>query len=224
MTEYYREKLAAERLRKVYDLAPPRVRQYLEAEMNFVLDRIRPGDRVLELGCGYGRVLLRLVSKAQCVVGIDTSLDSLLLAHDMLRETPDVFLAQMNAVNLGFRDRMFDVVVCIQNGISAFHIDQRELICESIRVTRPGGTVLFSSYSGKFWDDRLAWFRLQSEAGLLGEINSEKTCDGTIVCRDGFTATTIRPEDFTLLTAGLGVSSRIIEVDNSSLFCEIILR
>ena len=52
----------------------------------------------------------------------------------------------MDAAALGFRDRVFDVVVCIQNGISAFKVDRRALIAEAIRVTRPGGSVLFSSY------------------------------------------------------------------------------
>lgn len=48
---------------------------------------------------------------------------------------------------LGFRNRRFDVVVCIQNGISAFKVDQRKLIGETMCVTRSGGTLLFSSYS-----------------------------------------------------------------------------
>jgi 2-polyprenyl-6-hydroxyphenyl methylase/3-demethylubiquinone-9 3-methyltransferase len=127
----------------------------------------------------------------------------------------------MDAARLGFQDRAFDCVVCIQNGISAFHVDKQVLISESVRVTRPGGNVLFSSYSDKFWKHRLEWFERQSEAGLLGEIDYENTKDGVIVCKDGFTATTVRGEDFLSLTARLNASVRIVEVDESSLFCEI---
>jgi hypothetical protein len=36
---YYTERLAAERLRACYDLAPPRTKAYLEAEIEFVLAR-----------------------------------------------------------------------------------------------------------------------------------------------------------------------------------------
>jgi hypothetical protein len=32
--EYYSEKLSAERLKKCYDIAPSRVRQYLDAEIS----------------------------------------------------------------------------------------------------------------------------------------------------------------------------------------------
>lgn len=219
--DYYQNRLSADRLRLVYEIAPRRVQQYLEAEANYVLGKIRPGDSVLELGCGYGRILPRLAQKAHRVVGIDTSLASLTMGREKLGRYSNCFLLQMDAVRLAFGHHCFDQVACIQNGISAFHVNQRDLIQESIRVAKPGGTVLFSSYSDKFWEDRLEWFRLQSKAGLLGEIDLEKSRDGQIVCQDGFTATTVRPDDFLSLTADLPVDAHIVEVDESSLFCEI---
>jgi hypothetical protein len=54
---YYSARLAGERLRLAYELAPPRVRQYLEAEIQHVASQLPTGARVLELSCGYGRVL-----------------------------------------------------------------------------------------------------------------------------------------------------------------------
>jgi SAM-dependent methyltransferase len=222
VSEYYSHKLSAAHLKHVYEIAPPRVRQYLEAEVNHSLEKIHPGDNVVELGCGYGRVLSRLAGKAGWVAGVDTSLLSLRLAQETLSGISNCSLSQMHAIRLGFKDQVFDAVVCIQNGISAFHVNQRALIRESIRVTRPGGAVLFSSYSEKFWRHRLQWFELQSKAGLLGEIDHEKTSDGLIVCKDGFTATTVRSEDFLKLADGLDVHLRIVEVDESSVFFEIV--
>ena len=222
MIGYYNDKLSAERLKRCYEIAPPRVRQYLEAEANHVLDKICSGDMVLELGCGYGRILLQLAQKAGGVIGIDNSLASLLLAQEMFGGISNCHLLCMDAVQLAFRDRIFDCVVCIQNGISVFRVNQQDLVRESLRVTKPGGTVLFSSYSDRFWKDRLHWFQLQSEAGLVGEIDYEKTGDDVIVCKDGFTATTVRPHQFRSLTAGLNADTRIVEVDKSSLFCEIV--
>jgi SAM-dependent methyltransferase len=221
VSAYYSQKLSATRLKQAYDIAPPRVRQYLDAEMSHVLEKIHPGDLVVELGCGHGRILPRLAGKAEWVVGIDTSVPTLEFAQETLAAIPNCSLSRMDAVRLGFHDGAFDCVVCIQNGISAFHVDQRALVSESVRVTKPGGTVLFSSYSDRFWKHRLEWFELQSEAGLIGEIDYAKTKDGVIVCKDGFTATTVRSEDFIALTTHLNVDVRIVEVDESSLFCEI---
>ena len=221
---YYDSVLAGERLRRAYEMAPPRVQQYLQAEIEHILRYIRPGDRFLEVGCGYGRILAPLASRADLAIGIDTSLGSLVLGRRMLDRFSNIRLLQMNALRLAFGDGTFDCVACIQNGISAFHVDQKDLLRESIRVTRPGGMVLFSSYSERFWENRLEWFRLQAEAGLLGEIDFEKTADGVIVCKDGFTATTVEASQFLSLTADLDVETSIVEVNASSLFCEMIPR
>jgi ubiquinone/menaquinone biosynthesis C-methylase UbiE len=221
MKGYYQEKLAAEKLLKVYEIAPPRVQQYLNSELDFVLQKISAEDLVLDLGCGYGRIIPQLAQIAKFVIGIDTSYASLMMGKKMLTGISNFQLAQMNAINLGFSENSFDVVICIQNGISAFHVDPKELVRESIRVAKPDGTVLFSTYSVKYWNHRLHWFQLQAEAGLLGEIDYEKTGNGVIVCKDGFQATTVSPSQFMELTKEFDVQTTIVEVDESSLFCVI---
>ncbi len=221
MSGYYTEKLSAERLKLCYEIAPPRVKQYLEAEIEYVLDRLKATDRVLELGCGYGRVLTRLLEKSEKIVGIDTSYTSLRMAREYIENISSWFLIEMDASELGFQNNCFDAVVCVQNGISAFAVNQRMLLEESVRVIKPGGTALFSSYSDHFWEERLEWFRLQAKQGLVGEIDEAATGNGTIICRDGFKASSIGPEDFAALTSGLPVRSEITEVDHSSIFCEI---
>ncbi|MBN1164097.1 MAG: class I SAM-dependent methyltransferase [Candidatus Krumholzibacteriota bacterium] len=223
MNDYYSQKLSAERLRLCYEIAPPRVKRYLETEIDFILDRLNASSLVLELGCGYGRVLQRLAAKARTVVGIDTSHASLLSARKSMGNVARYCLAEMNAVELGFGDGLFDLVACVQNGISAFKVDQRKLIREAMRVTRRGGRVLFSSYADRFWKDRLEWFEIQAKMGLVGEIDYRETGNGVIVGKDGFRATTVRAEDFAALTSDWDIAPRIMEVDGSSVFCEILV-
>jgi 2-polyprenyl-6-hydroxyphenyl methylase/3-demethylubiquinone-9 3-methyltransferase len=222
MASYYEEKLFAFNLKRCYDIAPPRIRQYLDAELAEVLSRVNPDSLVLEMGCGYGRIMPALAEKAGHVVGIDIAGGNLLLAAETLRHVENCSLAIMNGLRMGFRNGTFDVVACIQNGISAFHVHPQDLIREAVRVTRPGGITLFSSYSDKFWNHRLEWFELQAAKGLLGEIDYEHTKDGVLVCKDGFLAITIGPDLFQELTEDLNAYVRIFEVDRSSVFCEII--
>ncbi len=221
MESYYRERLSGERLKQCYDIAPPRIQQYLQAELAYVLERLSPEHIVLELGCGYGRILAHVARKVRHVVGIDISPDNLELGQKMLAQVSNCSLLNMDAVHLAFGERVFDRVICIQNGISAFHVDQSELIREGLRVSRPGGFVLFSTYSSKFWEPRLEWFEIQSQAGLVGPIDYEKTGNGRIACTDGFTATTVEPDQFRSLAADLDVDTRITEVDDSSVFYEV---
>ena len=94
----------------------------------------------------------------------------------------------------------------------------------NIRVTKKGGKVLFSSYSEKIWEDRLEWFYDQYEQGLVGEIDEDKTADGTIVCKDGFKATTFSKEEFQNIVQKMNLKAEVKEVDDSSIFCIIIVK
>jgi 2-polyprenyl-6-hydroxyphenyl methylase/3-demethylubiquinone-9 3-methyltransferase len=216
---YYSDRLSAGRLRRCYELAPPRVQQYLSAEIDFVLRYVESAHSVLEIGCGYGRALSRMIGPAGRVIGIDTSVSSLEMAFEFTGRPRQVHLVAMDAARLAFAARSFDLVFCVQNGIAVFGVDRNTLFAEAIRVTRRGGTVLFSSYSERFWPERLEWFRLQAAQGLLGEIDEDATGDGVIVCKDGFRAETVGGDEFSRLAASAAVRYEITEVDGSSLFC-----
>ena len=218
---YYSEKLAGRRLRRCYDIASARVKQYLQAEIDHVLSGISPEDSVLELGCGYGRVTCEMAAAAKRAVGIDTTMESLQLAAALMSEKHTCDFLMMDAVQMAFPDNIFDLTACVQNGICAFGVDPQALLREAVRVTRPGGRILFSSYSHKFWDHRLQWFERQSEEGLLGAIDYRRTGDGVIACRDGFRAGLMGEEELRSLCGKIGLFPLFREVDQSSLFCEL---
>jgi len=221
MENYYSEKLSAKKLKRCYEIAAPRVQQYLKAEIVHVLQRIRSSDMVLELGCGYGRALKYICRHVLGAVGIDLSMSSLKMAVNELRPARNFCLCRMDAAALGFAENSFDTILCIQNGLSAIKADRMALVREAVRVTKPGGRMFLSSYSDKFWEARLEWFRKQVDVGLLGKIDEDQTGGGVIVCKDGFRATTVSPSQFKQLAAQMNVTAEITEVDESSIFCEI---
>jgi SAM-dependent methyltransferase len=219
---YYERNLSANRLLKCYEMAPPRIKQYLNAEIKFVISNIHHKDLVLELGCGYGRVMREVSQFGSWVVGNDISKESLELAKSYMKGCHNYVVFRMDASRMAFQSGIFDAVFCIQNGISAFGVNPERLIAESARVTKDKGVILFSSYSPKIWQDRLAWFREQAELGLIGDIDEAKTGNGTIVCKDGFSATTVSSTRFAELFNKFELQTSIIEVDESSIFCKAI--
>lgn len=219
---YYREKLSADKLLRCYEIAPPRIKQYLNAEIQFVIFNLRGANVALELGCGYGRVMKAVSPFVSLIVGNDISKESLELAGSYMKSCQNYAVFLADASQLSFRSGIFDVVFCIQNGISAFGVNKKRVIAESIRVAKDNGVILFSSYSPRIWKARLEWFRRQSRLGFIGEIDEEKTRDGTIVCKDGFRATTISNDRFVELFDGFGLDASIVEVDESSIFCKVI--
>jgi 2-polyprenyl-6-hydroxyphenyl methylase/3-demethylubiquinone-9 3-methyltransferase len=222
MSKYYSESLSARNLQKCYELAPPRIQRYLSEEIRVVRERINPEDLVLELGCGYGRALAELISGKNLLFGIDNSYDSIYFEKKSFLQSMKVFLLCMDVKKMGIHENKFDLVFCIQNGISALGIDPALVIHETLRVTKPGGIILLSSYTDNIWQDRLEWFQIQSEYGLIGEIDESRTENGIIICKDGFKATTFNKNQFNQLLSGFDKEYSIFEIDESSIFCEII--
>lgn len=223
MSDYYSKKLAGERLKQCYDVASPRVRQYLDAEIAYVKSRLKATDEVLELGCGYGRVTLDIAGSVKRMVGVDIAEESIDLAQ---RNDPGhrCEYQVMDAVDLQFPENSFDAIICVQNGICAFGVDQVRLLEEALRVVRDKGLLLFSTYSDQFWADRLHWFEAQAAAGLMGSVDRSRCGEGVIVCEDGFCAGRMKPEDFAAICSSVSVKPEITEIDDSCLFCEIVKR
>lgn len=116
---------------------------------------IRPNDRVLDVACGTGAFVERLVSAnpEQFVVGVDVSNGMLAQARDKLGDHPKVHFVEASAEALPFDTGSFAVVV----SASSFHYfqDPEAALTEMSRVLRPGGRLVLLD-----WDRGRWWMRL----------------------------------------------------------------
>lgn len=173
MYNYYEQSLNSTKLFQVYETKYPRIKRYLEEEIKFVCQNLQGNEKVLEVGAGYGRIIKELAPFVSKLVGIDISQASVELGKNYLKESSKCSIEVMDAHNLKFGEE-FDVVLCLQNGLSAMKGQPMDLIRQCMKVLVPGGKAYFSTYSSKFWNHRLAWFHEQADKGLLGEIDLEK--------------------------------------------------
>jgi SAM-dependent methyltransferase len=106
---------------------------------------IRPGDVVLDIGCGLGRLSRALAGRAQKVIALDVSEEMLVRARELNAQVPNVEWVLGNGVSLeGVRDASVDVVV---SHVVFQHIPDPRItlgyIREMGRVLRPGGWAAF---------------------------------------------------------------------------------
>ncbi|KAA6183952.1 class I SAM-dependent methyltransferase [Thiohalocapsa marina] len=107
----------------------------------FVRERLSPGDRVAEIGCGPGRATLYLTRLGHQVWAVDLSLGSLRLAR---RRAPAAHYAAATNLSLPFADASFDAV--ISDGVIHHTPDARRSFEENARILKPGGYLYLGVY------------------------------------------------------------------------------
>lgn len=95
---------------------------------------LRPGQRVLEVGCGQGHLTIRLAERGIDVVGIDANPTA-----PEVSGSDRVFY--MRAEDLHFPDAEFDAIVSVHAIEHIPPLDQAA--SEMARVLKPGGRALF---------------------------------------------------------------------------------
>ncbi len=112
---------------------------------------LRPGDRVLDMGCGAGRHAFEVYRRGGDVVAFDMDADELagvLELFGAMKEAGEVpegaeaDIKQGDALQLPFADGEFDRIVAAEV-LEHIHADV-DAIKELVRVLRPGGTMAIS--------------------------------------------------------------------------------
>lgn len=113
----------------------------------FSLGEIRPGDAVLDFGCGAGFdlfVAARLAGEKGRICGIDLTEAMVVKAREnlALAGIRNVEIKQVDSELIPYDDRFFDVVV--SNGVINLSIDKAGIFKEINRVLKPGGRLQFA--------------------------------------------------------------------------------
>jgi cyclopropane fatty-acyl-phospholipid synthase-like methyltransferase len=100
-----------------------------------------PGDRVADLGCGWGTFGFVLADRVAEVVGIDFSEKSVSICDKRLAANPHDNLRFLcaDAGDTGLEDGQFDVVIAADLFEHLYPDDSVRVAAEAFRLLRPGG-------------------------------------------------------------------------------------
>jgi ubiquinone/menaquinone biosynthesis C-methylase UbiE len=142
--------------------APATVRQHAQRTADeaaaFLIPRLRPGMRLLDVGCGPGSITRGLAERLAPgeVVGVDLSKETLEDARGeaAARGLANLRFEEASVYALPFPDASFDVVYAHQ---VLQHLREREAaVAEMLRTLRPGGLLAIRDVDWKtaaFWPE-----------------------------------------------------------------------
>lgn len=127
-----------------------------------LLQYVKTGDRVLDVGCGSGRLYGALSEKKISYIGIDQSEKMIEIAR---KEHPDAEFLVGDMTAIPFPDAEFDAVFCV----AAFHhlsseSARKKTLLEMKRVLKPSGKIILTN-----WNLRSAWAKKKYGEGKNGD-------------------------------------------------------
>ena len=135
------KKLLAEGAENVWNWDSPAGRKRADRRAGYFIQlaNVKPGDKVLEIGCGTGLFTRKFYAATKAdITAIDISEDLLVEARKLL---PEATFKVDDAMHSGFQNNSFDVVY----GSSVLHhLEFDSSLNEIMRVLKPGGRMIFA--------------------------------------------------------------------------------
>src|SRR5258708_2559107 len=127
--ERYRA-LARNPYRSTFTYGRKKIEELLDRE----LERFRSGARALDVGCGTGFNVGRLLERGFSVTGIEPSTG---MRERAIRDNPRAEIRDGDIRALTFEGERFDVVLCVE--VLRYLADPSIALAEICRVLAPGG-------------------------------------------------------------------------------------
>jgi ubiquinone/menaquinone biosynthesis C-methylase UbiE len=126
----------------------------LSIDQQFVLEHCKPPGKILDLGCGTGRLAITLAQHGYQPIGVDLSPEMLKVLREKAAALGlDIPCVCANLVELGsFADQSFDHAACLFStlGLVVGAEARKRVLAHAYRLLRPGGVFVLHVHNRWF--------------------------------------------------------------------------
>ncbi len=202
--DFYRRR-ADDFIDQCYCNAPEGIRQGLAAELDLIR-RVAPSGKILEAGCGSGRVLKELRRPDRQIFGFDLVWGYL---EEARKKAIDAELVTARGGGIPFADGVFDAVFCVQNTLGMVGEEKPAMLRDMRRVARAGASMLVVVYSEPSVPSRVEWYGRLAAKGLMAPVDWSQSSDEVLATADGHRSETFSREQLGALLKDAGITARM---------------
>jgi len=163
----------------LYDIVYSQVKDEREtdAEIELIASLTKTGGKVLELGCGTGRHLIKLADKGFILTGLDNSIGMLSEARKKIEDRDtngdthtNISLIHADILTYDFGDIKFDLVTSFWNGINEFALRDEDLsaiLSKLASILTDGGKIVLNTENISLADPSDMDFELKFQGGEM---------------------------------------------------------
>lgn len=145
--------------KKVLKAPTPAYQELFDAEHKYLLDKITPNSKVLDIGAGESKNMKSIFEITPFVYGVDNDANAVKDAKENFKDIDTVKIVQGEAVNLPFEDKIFDIVTFLMI-LPNLDKDKEKALQEASRVLKDDGFIILSTYADTAFEDRMKMYKL----------------------------------------------------------------
>jgi len=143
---------------RLIDNPPESYKRWFETEKEYLIKNIKKNSKVLDIGCGNGRIIKIIAPMTNNIVGIDNERKAVNDSKNNLKNYPQIRILLSDSKKLPFEDDSFDFVVCMATLVN-FGKYKIEALNEMRRVIKKEGYIIIDVFSDDAFDERIKIYK-----------------------------------------------------------------
>lgn len=167
---------------------------------------------VLEVGCGWGRILKSLAPHCKKIIGIDNSDVEIKEAKFFLADVSNSEMFYEDGEKTHFPDDYFDVIILAGNTFGNLGDKKEKVINEITRILKESGKILLSVYANGAKDLRIKAYR---DIGLKADLKE----DGTVIFEGGLLSEEFSKQQLEIIFKKFGLKVQFVDINSIAMLC-----